>query len=162
MQKEEKMNLQIHESYPPIAVAEIKSLEQRLGRQIPQSYIDFLLNYNGGVPEVGGFLYRSEEANRLGVVNRFLGIHSGKYNNLDNYLMLYKEREKRIPSNLIPIANDPGGNLICLSIDGSDLGKVYFWDHDLEAENEAEVNYSNVYFIANSLEEFLQNLRNFD
>ncbi|MEG3895990.1 MULTISPECIES: SMI1/KNR4 family protein [unclassified Microcoleus] len=156
------MNIQIHESYPPIAIAQIKSLEERLGMQLPQNYINFLLSHNGGFPEIGGFVYRSEAANRLGVVNRFLGIHSGKYDNLDDYLMLYKEREKRIPSNLIPIANDPGGNLICLSIDGSDLGNVYFWDHDWESEDEAEVNYSNVYCIANSLEEFFQNLRKFD
>ncbi|MEK0181796.1 SMI1/KNR4 family protein [Microcoleus anatoxicus] len=156
------MNIQIHESYPPIAIAQIKSLEQRLGMQLPQNYINFLLSHNGGFPEIGGFVYRSEVGNRLGVVNRFLGIHSGKYDNLDDYLMLYKEREKRIPSNLIPIANDPGGNLICLSIDGIDLGNVYFWDHDWESEDEAEVNYSNVYCIANSLEEFFQNLRKFD
>ncbi|MCU0540569.1 MAG: SMI1/KNR4 family protein [Oscillatoriaceae cyanobacterium Prado104] len=156
------MQLQIHESYSPISVAQIREIERRLGMQLPQCYIDFLLNYNVGFPEKSGFLYCSEKANQLGAVNRFLGIHNGKYNNLNDYLMLYKEREKRIPSNLIPIATDPGGNLICLSIDGNDLGNVYFWDHDLEAEDESEVNYSNVYFIANSLEEFLHNLRNFD
>jgi SMI1-KNR4 cell-wall len=154
--------MNINESYSSISVEKIQELEEKVGMKIPQTYIDFLLNYNGGIPEPCGFVYRAEETNELGTVNRFLGLHSGKHDNLYDYLMLYKEREKRIPSNLIPIANDPGGNLICLSIDGSDLGNIYFWDHDFEAENETEADYSNVFFIANSLDEFLQNLREFD
>ncbi len=50
------MNIQIHESYPPIAIPQIKSLEERLGMKLPQNYIDFLLSHNGGFPEIGGFV----------------------------------------------------------------------------------------------------------
>ena len=63
-----------------------------------------------------------------------------------------------MPDFIFPIANDPGGNLICM--DAKD-GKIYFWDH------ENEVDYSiyddavktNLHFVANSLKEFLNNLR---
>jgi hypothetical protein len=156
------MDFQLNESYEPITSEKINNLENKTDINIPLNYKEFLLKNNGGYPKKRGFLYRVQTNGRRAVVNKFLGIHDGENNNLYKYLITYKIREKRLPSNLIPIANDPGGNLICLSINGEDVGKVYFWDHDLEAEEGQEPDYSNVYFIADCIEDFLKDLRNFD
>ena len=31
---------------------------------------------------------------------------------------------------MLPIAVDPGGNLVLLAIEGEDTGKVFFWNHE--------------------------------
>src|SRR5262249_34028764 len=36
----------------------------------------------------------------------------------------------RIPEHAIPVASDPGGNLLVLSLGGDDRGQVYSWDHE--------------------------------
>lgn len=64
----------------------------------------------------------------------------------------------RIPPNLLPIAHDPFGNLICLSVAGQDRGKVYFWDHEVEVREGEIPSYRNVSFIADNFESFLDGL----
>jgi hypothetical protein len=153
--------VQMYKSNGPITLAQINALEARFSFSLPTAYREFLLTYNGGSPEPCGFLYQNQGKSYRAIANRFLGIQDGSYSLYED-LLTYKEREKRVPDNLIPIADDPGGNLICLSVSGSDCGKVYFWDHDLESDYGEEPDYSNVYFIANSFEEFFQNLTEFD
>jgi hypothetical protein len=63
-----------------------------------------------------------------------------------------------VPAGFLPLAVDPGGNLICLVISGTNTGKVYFWDHEEEVEEGQQPGYSNVYLIANSFNEFLNSL----
>jgi len=36
----------------------------------------------------------------------------------------------RIPSGVLPIADDPGGNQTCLDVAGAFPGTVWFWDHE--------------------------------
>lgn len=75
--------------------------------------------------------------------------------------LLYQHRmfAQRIPSNMIPIGEDCVTNLILLSVKGPDYGKVYYWDHELETE---PADYSNLTLIANSFEEFINNLKSED
>jgi SMI1-KNR4 cell-wall len=56
---------------------------------------------------------------------------------------------------LIPIAEDDGGNLICISCSDNDKGKIYFWNH--EEENEDDLT-ANLYFVSNSFNEFIDSL----
>ncbi|WP_081743142.1 SMI1/KNR4 family protein [Acetivibrio clariflavus] len=35
-----------------------------------------------------------------------------------------------LPKDVIPIARDPFGNLICISVSEDSYGKVLFWDHE--------------------------------
>lgn len=39
-------------------------------------------------------------------------------------------RSHRVPKEMLPIAVDPGGNLVLLAIEGEDTGKVFFWNHE--------------------------------
>jgi cell wall assembly regulator SMI1 len=44
-----------------------------------------------------------------------------------------------LPSDLVPLLNDGGGNLYCIAAGGSRSGQVLFWDHDAGPDQEPEV-----------------------
>lgn len=88
-------------------------------------------------------------------VDWFLGTDETESNNLIEYLKIYKHR---IPHNFFPIASDPGDNLICISVDGSDRGKIYFWDYEQENESADAPDYSNVILISDDFAEFINHL----
>ena len=54
--------------------------------------------------------------------------------NGDNFdLKLIINRYKgRIPNNLIPIAECPGDDQLCIGINNKAFGKIYYWDHNKE------------------------------
>lgn len=150
--------MQIEEANPygattPEAIAQF---EARRGVLLPLEYRQFLLNSNGGWPtpdvfEVPGWHGRGSE---LGV---FYGIHEDPNYQLDRKCETFEER---VPPDLIPIANDAYGNNICLGWKGKRAGKIYFWDHEDELDENGEFvqDYRNVYLLADSLQEFLDGL----
>lgn len=155
------MTISILESADPVTEQDIASVERRLGRSIPLAYRAFLLAHNGGRPQPSGFssYERDGSLHDQSVVDWFFGINTGTYHNdlEQRYTMV---RERRVPANLFPIANDPGGNLICLSVEGTDIGTVYFWDHEFEASNDGDLlTYDNIFSIASNFDEFLDGLR---
>jgi hypothetical protein len=111
-----------------------------------------LAENNGGYPYPDGFCIKAIDDEST--VDRFLVLDVGPNSNLDNYVRVYKDR---IPKELFPIAHDPGGNLVCIGISGEHLGRIYFWDHEYEAD-ESNVDFSNVHLVAETLEGFLANL----
>lgn len=154
------MSTKVHESKQPLNSDRLKEFEHKFEMTLPNDYRDFLLTYNGGYPEPDGFWIQGMDGNGS-LVDRFLGIHGGEHDNLLGYLEIYKER---IPPNFLPIAHDPGGNLICMSVEGEDKGKIYFWDHEEEADPDQgeTAGYQNVYLIADSFTDFFENLIDFD
>lgn len=135
----------------------ISILETNVKSKIPKIYFDFLVSTNGGEPDKHYFQGKYNE--NLGHVRCFLGVQSKSYNNLLSTYHTYKER---IPYNTIAIGYDSCDNLILLSVKGADFGKVYFWDHELEADEGEEADYSNLTLIADSFDEFLSMLKSED
>jgi hypothetical protein len=68
--------------------------------------------------------------------------------------------DERVPADLIPIADDAFGNNICIGWKGEREGKIYFWDHEDELDENGDFvqDYRNVFLVANNLQEFLDNL----
>jgi hypothetical protein len=64
-----------------------------------------------------------------------------------------EDYQGRLPSGLIPVAQDPGGNQICLAIEGPDCGSVYFWYQEYEGEPNA------IWLVAKSWDEFMHLLK---
>ncbi len=145
----------ISESYQPLQEADILRLEQELRAELPRDYRSFLLAHNGGTPDPDVFIIGGDPEDE-DVVSQFLGIQQGEYEDLFNLLGVFRGR---IPDNLLPVARDPFGNLICLSITGENRGKVYFWDHEEEAMEGEVPDYRNVSWIADSFKSFLDSLR---
>jgi hypothetical protein len=57
----------------------------------------------------------------------FFGFSSREAYNIEKRLDTYSGR---MPSNFLPIASDPGGNIVVMSVSGEDRGKIYYWNHD--------------------------------
>lgn len=135
----------------------IAHFEAQWGLLLPFEYKRFLLKSNGGWPAPNVFMVPGWHG-QASVLDAFCGIHEGrKSERLDLALKTY---EDRVPEDLIPIAYDAGGNVICLGWKGERKGKVYFWDHEDELDEDGDfvTDYRNVYLVANSLQEFLDSL----
>lgn len=98
---------------PSATVAELDELERYAQLPFPDTYRQHLLRYNGGrcQPSVFHFVEHGQPTSSL--VDWFLPTRADGWGNLRDYIETYKIDEKRLPTALLPIAHDPGGNLIC-------------------------------------------------
>jgi cell wall assembly regulator SMI1 len=145
----------VRESEQPLQLHDLEAAEKRLGLTFPEEYRAFLLKHNGGRPTPREFNFLDPDgvpSNSL--INFFLAIYDGTIDNLEISYRTFTLKE-RMPANIVPIANDPFGNQICISVAGEDIGKVYFWDHEREPD---EPSYENLSLIADSFNEFLSRL----
>lgn len=129
----------------------IEVVENHFGCRFPSQYRDFIIGNNGGKTDKSYFLLT--ETDDISSVKNFFGVVPGYESGLVSRWSSFLER---IPSNMIAIASSPGGNLILLSVKGPDHGKIYFWDHERETE---PADYSNLTLIADSFDEFINNLK---
>ena len=133
---------------------DVAEFEKQLKTSLPADYRQFLLTHNGGMPEASVFRINYELGE--GIVNDFFGLHDGP-----NYASLRWHQEisrGRMPDILLPIGGDPGGNLICISLGTEDKGAIYFWEHEFEGDEGEEPIFDNVYRIADSFSQFLNEL----
>jgi len=148
------------ETEPQLSFNDIKEIENYVGLTFPDEYKIHLIKYNGGrcFPNVFKFIENDELAESN--IEWFNAIYDGEYNNMKWSIEVYKLDEKRMPKNILPIASDGLGNEICISCGGIDLGYVYFWDHEKEVDYDEsdDSNYSNLYLIAKSFNEFIDGL----
>jgi hypothetical protein len=107
--------------------ADVAAVEQRLGVSFPDDYRAFLLQINGGVPRPGKWV---KQIFSLGSDVPPDASFEVAYDNL-------KVRQERIPRRMIPVADDGGGNLYCISTTGTDRGVVYYWFHEDEDDEDA-------------------------
>lgn len=142
----------------PATEEQIYSFESFIKAKLPEEYIKFLKKYNGGRLEKEDTYPMIEEID-IGYqeegIEYFFGLNVAKGNDLKEQVLIFKGR---IPHNFIPIGDAPCGNLVCLAVLGENYGKVYYWDHNEEAEDGEEPSNDNVYLIANSFEEFINSL----
>lgn len=68
----------------------------------------------------------------------------------------YLEDRSILPDSVLAIADDGGGNLICLAVKGENRGRIYYWDHE-EAEQEQGTapTFQFLQPIADSFDEFI-------
>jgi hypothetical protein len=130
---------------------EVQVVERFIGVELPKNYLEFVSAYGGFAPCASArFPLDPSSGDREGILAHFMGI--GHPRLTSNLLENCKTYRGRIPANLLPIAHDPGGNVICLSLSGNDKGNVYFWDKDYERE---PPDYSNLYLIAKTFDDFI-------
>ena len=113
------------------SASDLQAFEKKLGVSLPQQYRDFLLEQNGGRPDLGDFTVPNWGES---LVNFFYGAGIG--GNYDLEVALHSLDDVMPVDRVIPIGDDPGGNQICLGIRGEYLGKIYFWVHDEMDEDE--------------------------
>ena len=113
----------------------------------------FLEEYNGGKPTPNSFDF--DDGNDASYVDNFLSITENDENkSICEYMSTYKGR---IPEGVLIIAHDPGGNLILLGVTNDQRG-IYFWDHEMEAEDDEEPSFKNMHFVTETIERLLSSL----
>lgn len=152
--------LSMSDTGPRLSEEDLRRLESKIECRLPQQYMNFLLQHNGGLPEPSWFKiqWRGQEwaeGWEADTVEYFLSIYDEPDANFLNYFETF---EGRIPRDTIAIAFDPGGNLILLGTGDKNRGNVFFWMHSYETYEDEEPDYSNVGFVANSLDEFISSL----
>jgi cell wall assembly regulator SMI1 len=150
------MPLEITDSEKPLSEKSISGLEKTIGYRLPEGYRKLLVSHNGGNAQgENAFRYKYERGPYTeSRINHFFSL-TKEYGSLDK-MYLRMTRDGRIPKSLLPIANDPFGNLICISLAGKDRGAVFFWDHENEPNGKNE--FRNIHLIADSFEEFIDGL----
>jgi hypothetical protein len=138
---------------PPTSEAEIAKFEKANSVKLPDAYRSFLLQQNGGHPTPDKIAVPKWEGGYTGL-NRFFAIKP------ERGLQHYHDRfEDRVPKGFLPIADDPGGNLFLLALKGKRAGQIYLWDHEdeLDDEGDSKQDMSNMYKVAEDIDDFLQN-----
>lgn len=137
---------------PPITEVDLAALEARIGVRLPDDYRRFLLEHNGGEPTPRCFRFADRTGPHTdGAVRAFAGIGSGDSYDWDRLYRTFAAAG-RVPPDVVPIAKDSFGNLVCIVVRGAHRGTVYFWDHELETD---PASYENMDRVADSFTAFL-------
>lgn len=142
-------------SSPAVDRAAIEAVATRLKLPFPDEYVAFLLAHNGGRVSPREFPITGCRRSAGGMVGVFFNVGTGDSVDLAGE---YRTFRRRIPPGLLPIASDPGGNLICLACSGERAGQVLFWEQAFEANTDEgeKVGWGNVFLIAASLADFFR------
>ena len=160
---------------------DIREIEDRIGKSLPDDYKKFLQQYGevlfnksvGFKPVDKHALYQHDT--EVGLPNpEFSGsqvsVFFGKGSDYPSSLMAKLEvYDGRMPESVMPIADDGLGNKICIGIGSTNHGKVYWWDHhnewdeddyedEIGVEMPEEAKFQNLYLLAPSFTKFLKKL----
>ena len=131
---------------------EISKLETELNTPIPQDYKNFLLNHNGGTPEIRYAEFYVEDLDESIYLQVLYGIG---IKDLD-----ISEWSNMWPSDLLPhsiiIGHIMGNGFILLVNDGENNG-IYYYDHAYTFPQSSDE--ENTYFIASTFTEFIDSLK---
>ncbi|PCJ11402.1 MAG: hypothetical protein COB04_19135 [Gammaproteobacteria bacterium] len=144
------MNIDSPNKYGKATEEKIQRFESMIGCELPIEYRNYLAKYNGGKPIPSNFDLENEEGLTLHTMNSLS--FDGKYY---DHAWTYETFKGRIPKQLLPFGDDPGGNQICIGLKGKYKGKVYFWDHE---EDNLIFKFKGVSLVAESFNEFIDGL----
>jgi hypothetical protein len=149
--------IELTEPVPAASASDLTAADEalaRLGHTIPPSYRAFLAVHDGGTPVRDVFHFEQDDQAQSSLVQRFLGVAptDALTGNLVGNARLLGER---VPAGVLPIADDPFGNLVCIDARGGRDGPVLFWDHEYEGDPPDE---ANLYALAPDLQTFLDGL----
>lgn len=134
-----------------LAPDDLSFLENEIGAAIPEPYRTFLLRYNGGAPSPN--VVDVEEAPGTPTdVQVFFGLRrSVETSTLSWNKCTFADR---LPSALLPIAVDSGGNLFCLTLSGPRRGNIMYAALETPSPE--------FYLVAADFDRFLAKLRDWE
>lgn len=145
------MSITFSETYGPISAKMISDFEADHGITLPQSYKDYLLQWNGGRPS-WTILDVPKWPGKATALHFLFGIHAGKRNNLG---LWYDELRDRLPEGFLAIGVDMGGGFLCLGTSGKFVGEVWYWD----SSNDYDLDDGTMFRVGTSIGQFLNQLR---
>ena len=128
----------------------IKNLERKYNIKLPQDYSIYLQHYgNDYIQEDYHFILPEGLSNKIKLtqfkIDSFYGLYKDE-NYIEDKINFYKDL---LPADLLPIADLPGGDLVCIGIKGDTQNKIYIWFHEMDGENICLVSASFKSFIMN-------------
>jgi cell wall assembly regulator SMI1 len=153
------MTMKIIDSGANLSENSISAFEKQFDIKLPPDYRAFMLKNNGGTPE-GNWSFSFVETDMQGDTDSIISFfeiiyekETGDYDDLKAGFTALLESEQ-IPNTLMPIADDPFGNIIFIGVRGDEYGRVYFGNHELE---DPETGFIVMSVIADSFSEFIDN-----
>lgn len=120
-----------HRPRKPALKTSIERFQADWKISLPKTYIDFLLLADGGRPDRCVYKYigrRTGKERRL-TVERFFSVSGSGDGTLGDAMKTYY-RQRRIPKEVVPIAEVVGGDLLCIEL--TDYGRLHVWRHEDE------------------------------
>ena len=168
----ENRSFNVYRAAHSLSENEITAFEGQIGTQLPFQLRSFYLHWNGGLPYptdipddksawVRLYWAKGVKAAQGGPAACFQGLFRINEEPAIDFLRTWNDFKHRIPQDVLCFARDPGGSQFVIGIKEYNLGKIFFWDRDYEADiDDGETpNYDNIAFVANSFTEFLLALR---
>jgi hypothetical protein len=138
----------------------LAEFEHQMSARMPDDYRSFLLQHNGGKPNPDTVDFVLEGEPTSSDLQYLCGIHRGEYwASLTGHVKMFSAR---IPAGFLPIGYDSGGNQYVLGLEAPHRGRVYFWDHEMEADEGEVPTMENMSLVAESFSSFLEGLREYD
>ncbi len=109
---------------------DLSGVEKQLGYSLPLSYREFLLKYNGGVPDESCIDFDGEKLKIQGDEIKRLYSIGGKPT--DDLIHKINTIGYTLPEGIIFIANSHGGNFFLLSLRQDSYEEVFYKDHECE------------------------------
>jgi hypothetical protein len=125
--------------------SKFRQIESLVGAKLPESYVDFIREADGGHPEIGCFFAQSGDVNDLHGVDWFYALENPAVESVADTILGWRST---LGPKTLPIGRDGGGNQIYLDLSG-DTSTVWMYLHD-----EGGIRLR----VADSLEEFLESL----
>lgn len=131
----------------------VRNFEQHIGFSLPDDYKQFLIEYNGGTPQVRNSTFTVEALSEIIPLDVLYGLGIDSEMDLQDWNDEYRSD---LLSNSIVIGRDPGTGMVVL-INDAEIKGVFYWDQSLffNQSNEEE----NVYKICDSFKEFINQLK---
>jgi len=121
----------------PLGESGIAEVETLIGKSLPADYKELVQNYNGGRPTSDNFLVGNSE-------RQFKTLQSLNRDDIETVFKSW-ELDSQLQGKILPIASDPGGNLLCYNLENFEI--VFWWHEDDE-----------IVKVADNLTEFLSML----
>lgn len=103
-----------------IDLNKILEVEKHFNYKFPNNFVNFVLQYNGGKP-ISKIFYVNKEIER--VFKTMLSFNKEDRENI------YIGFDTKYKNNLIAVASDEVGNLICYE---RDTNNIVYWNHELD------------------------------
>lgn len=149
----------------PVTREVVEEVAKKLHVRFPSDYIECAMANHGG--HVSPHLFLAEGKERV-----FGTLLSYVQEDSEYIVEVFHDYKETLPAQVIPIAFDPAGNLLCFDYKNhEDHPIIVFWEHEnaaekkmlmheegLTAEQTEERARENIFYVADSFTEFLEKL----
>lgn len=143
---EEILDLDMRKENKLFSDTELNNIKKKYNLSFSEGYEYYLKNYGNNYIKDGYYFIPStslekETKQRDFSLNGIFGLYDNT-NNLEKNILANIDN---IKPNLFPIADRPGGNLVCMD---KITGEIYFWFYDMSEDNDT-------FLVANSFDDFI-------